>query len=75
MMTLFQIRSLVSNFHLLRTTVELKTCWSQFTLENHLEKKSHTSKMWQKRYFKIITRENSDIIANNMQAISDLEDD
>ncbi len=47
----------------------------QFTLENHLEKKSHTSKMWQKRYFKIITRENSDIIANNMQAISDLEDD
>jgi hypothetical protein len=44
-----------------REDMEKKVESLQFSLENDMDKRSPTSKMWQRRFFKIITRVNADI--------------
>jgi len=43
-------------------SMEIKLASLHFSLEGNVEKRSPSSKMWQQRFFRIVTRKNEDII-------------
>jgi len=43
-------------------SMEIKLASLQFSLEGTMDKRSPSSKMWQQRFFRIITRKNDDIV-------------